>query len=385
MRAFQILGLLSVACLLSAAAPSPEKKPPAKPPATKQVKPAGSPAAAGKGDPYSATVPVDANASAASVAQTLAINAGRARAWNQVSHRLVPQKDWSKLPQMDDAGLERLIRGYTVANEKRSTTRYMARVTYIFNPGAVRHLFRVSNIAFGDQPGTAILVVAMSPTYAADSPWARAFAQPKYAAAQFAIVSPIGDAVDQGALGQLHFGDASWADVEPVASRVHANEAVLVLAGNPTASQMTVRIRRIGPGRPFPLSDVVVPGGGSPSAAYSTAAEQVVGAIEDNWKLRTAIDFGRKSKLIADARIISLEDWSGLLAKLAAIPVVSDVTVQAMNVGDARISLTYAGTQEQLHDIAAQNNLSITNRDGTWWISNGKLPADSVDDQSNGQ
>jgi hypothetical protein len=207
-----------VALSLCVAAAPPPKKAPAQPPG-KPSQSGQKPAQQTHGDPYSVTVPVDASAASASAAQNNAINGGRARAWLQISHRLVPQKDWDKLPKLDDAGLERLIRGYTVAGEKRSTTRYLARVTYIFNPAAVKHLFRVANIGIAEQQGNAILLVAMSPTYNAHSEWAQAVAQPKYAAAQFPLVTPIGDAVDQSSLGPLHFADAGWGQVQAAASR----------------------------------------------------------------------------------------------------------------------------------------------------------------------
>src|SRR5690348_1249548 len=130
MRLLPLAGTVALALVSVAAAP-PAKKPASPPP--KPAAAAGKPAPV-KGDPYSIVVAVDASAASASAAQTKAINGGRARAWGEISHRMVPQKDWGKLPSLDDAALERLIRGYTVADEKRSTTRYNARVTYIFNP-----------------------------------------------------------------------------------------------------------------------------------------------------------------------------------------------------------------------------------------------------------
>ena len=386
MRALTIFCVLSTAWLTMAAAPPPRKPAAATPRhATAPARPsAAAPSApALKGDPYSVTVPVDATAASASVAQTLAINGGQARAWDQVSHRLIPQKDWARLPKLDATALQRLVRGYTVAGEKRSTTRYTAEVTYIFNPGAVRHLFRVSNITFEDQGGTAILVVAMSPSYNAHSAWAQAFAQSKFSTMPYPLVSPIGDAVDQSALGPLRLVDASWGAVEPSASRVHANEAILVDATSPASGQMTVRMRRIGPGKPFAIPDLVIPiaAGTPPQNAYATAADQAAAAIEDTWKLRTSIDFGRKSKLVAEVRIVSLEQWSDLLAKLSAVPIISDVSVQAMNTGEARIAISYSGTADQVRDLAAQSNIVVASRDGMWWVSPGKAAPQASSDE----
>ena len=48
--------------------------------------------------------------------------------------RLARQSDWSKQPRLDGAGLKRIARGFSVTHEKRSTTRYVADVTYVFTP-----------------------------------------------------------------------------------------------------------------------------------------------------------------------------------------------------------------------------------------------------------
>lgn len=384
MRSMLRIFVATAACLLMAAAPAPKKPTPRATAPAAQKEPAAKPAPV-KGDPFSVTVPVDASGPSASVAQTAAINGGQAKAWEELSHRLVAQKDAAKLPKLDQAGLQRLIRGFTAANEKRSTTRYIARVTYIFNPGAVRHLLRVSGIGLTDQGvGTAILVVALSPTYGAHQPWAQAWAQSKLSAAQYPLVSPIGDDVDQSALGQLHFGDASWGAIEPVASRVHAGEAVLVQATNPGASQMTVHIRRLGAGgRNFTVPDVTIqiPSGTPPQRAYALAVDQAGAAIEDAWKTRTTVDFGRKAKLTADARIASLDQWTDLLTRLSGLSLVSDVSVQAMNIGEGRVAITYSGTPDQLRDAAAQSNMSLANRDGLWWLSASRSAPTRTDDQ----
>lgn len=375
MRCLPLAASLAVACLTIGAAP-PAKKPASHPPAKAAQK--GVPPSAAqpvKGDPYSITVPVDATAAAASVAQNNAINGGRAKAWAALSHRLVPQKDWDKLPKLDDTGLERLIRGYTVANEKRSTTRYMARVTYIFNPNAVRHLLRVANIGISEQGGSAILLVALSPSYSSQSPWARAVAKTKVPGAAFPLVTPIGDEVDQSALGPLRLGSAGWGQIEPVASRVHAGEAVLLQASNPEASKMTVRMRRLGPTRSsVVLADleIPIPSGTSPEKAYATAAQQAEAAIEDAWKNKGAVDLSKKSKLIAEVPITSLEQWGSTLARLAAVPTVNDVSIVAMNTGEGRVAISYAGTPDQLRTAAGQANLTLTDRGGSWWVSNGK-------------
>ena len=368
----------SVALALASVAAAPPAKKPASPP-PKPAAAAGKPAPV-KGDPYSIVVAVDASAASASAAQTKAINGGRARAWGEISHRMVPQKDWGKLPSLDDAALERLIRGYTVADEKRSTTRYNARVTYIFNPAAVRHLLRVANIGISEQEGTAILLVAMAPTYNATSAWAQAVAHAHPPGAQFPLVTPVGDNVDQSELGALHFADANWGRVQASASRVHANDAVALQATNPSASHLYVHIRRIGPGKSFALPDIDVPvaAGTPPAKAYAAAADLATAAIEDAWKNKGTVDLSKKSRMVAEVRIASLEQWSSLLGRLATVPAVTDLNIVAMNIGEGRVAISYTGTPEQLRAAAAQSSVTFAEREGQWWISPGKPPSEDT-------
>ena len=104
---------------------------------------------------------VDVTARSSTEAFTTAIASGRPQAFQILFRRLTQQKDWTRQPNLDAAGLTRLSRGYNVANERRSTTRYVADVTYLFNPDAVARLLRGANIAF-TMPGPPVPSV-MSP------------------------------------------------------------------------------------------------------------------------------------------------------------------------------------------------------------------------------
>lgn len=319
-------------------------------------------------DPFTVSgITVDATAASSSEAQTIAINQGRGRAWATLYRRLTKAQDWPRQPQLDDATLQRLIRDYVPMNERRSTTRFVANMTYVFNADAVRRLLRSQNIPYVDLEAKPVLVIAMSPGYAPHSAWASLWANPRFAGLAVPLVAPIGDPIDAQALGALNFATAQWQDVEPAASRVHATDAFLVQAA-PGRGEITVAIRRVGPGASQPIPNVVVPvrPGESGTQAYGAAADAAATAIIDVWKARASIDFSKRYKLTADVRIASLSDWGQLMQKLATVPTVTDVSVTAMDTGEARLSITYVGTAEQLEALAAQSNLTLSN-DGTGW------------------
>jgi hypothetical protein len=322
-------------------------------------------------DPFTVSgIPVDATAASATVAETMAINSGRQRAWTMVYRHLTKAQDWPHQPVLDDTTLQRLIRSYLPVNERRSTTRYVASMTYVFNPDAVRRLFRQNNIAYADMQAKPILIIPMSPGYQARAGWTTAWANSHYSGGAVPLVLPMGDAVDASALGALKFGTSAWQDVEPIASRVHAEEAWLVL-GEPTSAGYVVKLRRLGPGTSPPIPDVVVPipPKTAPAKVFASAADAVANAIIDAWKARAAVDYNKRSKLIAEVRIDSLGAWSALLQKLGTVPTIADVGVVAMNTGEARIAISYVGTSDQLTLTLTQAGFDLSNDDGVWWLA----------------
>jgi len=333
-------------------------------------------AALADSDPYTvADVPVSASAASSSEAQTIAINAGRQQAWTILVHRLTRSQDWPKVPALDDLGIQRLIRTYQIAGEARSTTRYVAKVTYVFNADAVRRFLRGANIAYADAQAHPILIVPMGQAFAPHSPWAAAWADPKFAQAAVPFVTPSGDAAEGVTLSALQFATASWSDLAPTAAGLHAAQAVLAQA-LPARDRITVKLKMLGPSLSQMLPDVTVPvaPGTPPAEAFGAAADAAAEAVTNAWKSRSAVDFSARTKLTVDVKIASIADWGQVQQKLSAVPTILDVTVAAMNMGQARVVLTYAGSSDQLHDFLAQAGLDLSSQGGAWRLA--ALPAD---------
>lgn len=316
-------------------------------------------------------VKVDASAASASEAFNSAVNGGRRAAWEVLVRRLTREQDWPKIPTIDDDTLRTMITGYQVADEKRSTTRYVASVTYTFNGDMVRRFLRGVNVAYAVSAAPPLLVVPLAPSYSPTSGWTAAWAANRMAAGSAPLQVPVGDAIDSTLLAPVDFAIASWSDVQPAASRVHASQAALVLAGRPSAGHMTVSIRILSPAAPqaLPPVDVPVALDAPPGRAYADAVAAAGAAIGEAWKARTAIDFNQRSTITAEVRLDSLAQWGAIQRKLAAVPVVTHINVAAMDIGQARIVISYAGRADQLKDFLSQASLALSSRDGAWWLS----------------
>ena len=109
-------------------------------------------------------------------------------------------------------------------------------------------------------------------------------------------------------------------------------------------------------------------------STYPAAAEAAVRTLDDLWKLHAAVDFNQKGKLVTEVRMVSLAQFAGMQNTLAAVPNVSSVNVVAMDIGEARLAISYIGSAEQLRDAMAQAGLALANRGGTWQLSQAGSP-----------
>ena len=317
-------------------------------------------------------VPVDASAAASVEAQTLAINRGRPKAWSILFRRLTKQADWSKEPQLDDSALQHLIKTFDISNERRSTTRYVANVTYVFSATAVERLLRAKNIPFILQTvSKKFLVIAMSPTYSPNAPWAETWSDPHLAAMDVPLVVPKGDEEDDAVLGRLHFESARLTSLGSAATRYQANDAVLAQL-SAADGHVVVKLRRLGAGTPVkPIIDMPYPKDQPARVVYPQVADAVVAAISDALKGKAAIDLNQKSRVIAEARFSSLSAWAALQSRLAGVQTVVGLETIAIDSGEARFSIAYVGSFDQLRDSLNASGISMNTRDGVWWAGTG--------------
>ena len=97
-------------------------------------------------------IKADATAQSPRQARDLAMAQARPLAWRKLFRRLTRQRDWATEPQLPDSELLGLILRADALNERRSTTRYLAEVTFHFNPAAVRQLLFKHSIALAEEP-----------------------------------------------------------------------------------------------------------------------------------------------------------------------------------------------------------------------------------------
>jgi hypothetical protein len=324
-------------------------------PALVPATPPPAPAAAAPADLFTVTnVKVDATAESAQTARDAAMAQGRPQAWTRIYRRLTPQAQWGRQPRLNDAQLFRLIRSFEVAGERRSTTRYLAEVTFHFNPIAVRALLRQSGVAFTEARSRPVVVIPIVADASFDpmSMWAAAWADDVYRQGLVPMVLPEATVENEDILSRTDLAQADWASVAPLAQRYGAGVVVVAIA---SADGRSVRSIEISAAGRTPASFAFA------QPNFPALADAVTDKVAESWKSRASVDYATRARLVADVQFNSLEEWSRIRAQLSVVRAISDFEVVGLARNEAEVDVAYFGRVEQLRDAMAQQDLILVN------------------------
>ena len=347
-------GFVILLAALALAAPSAEA-------ATPPAAPAAAPTTQATDLFTVAGVKVDATAESATAARDLAMAQGRSLAWTKLFRRFTASALWSKASAASDMQLQRLMRSFEVANERRSTTRYLAEMSFHFNPAAVRAFLRQSGVAFTETRSRPALVIPIVTGSEFDpmSPWAMAWADPSLQLGLMPFVLPRADMAETEFLMRPDLLQVDWAGWSLVARRYNATSVVLAIASEDAKSVQVIQLSAAGR-----LASTLA----YAQSTFAADAEAVADKATEAWKTRAAVNYGQTAHIVADVTFDSAEDWAKIRTQLAAVRAISSVEVVGMALHEAEVGVTYFGRPEQLHDALAQLNLDLNNSAGRYTL-----------------
>lgn len=301
-------------------------------------------------------VPVDASGPSATAARDLAIPTGRAEAFTRLFKRLTPQAEWAKMPAVDEATLDDLITAFEVKNERSSSTRYLADITYSFNPDKVRTLLRGAGVSFTDTRAKPVLVIPVFDGPSGTVLWgsnefASAWGQISFRDEVAPMVVPTGDTEDLITFPDVASVSADWARLEPMAMRYGANEVLIaravVAGGQATIAWTRVNAKGTSEGSAFGS-------GGNDAEALTAATYNLANEWQEIWKTRTATDNSAVSTISAIISFASLPEWVETRRRLLDVTGIAGIDVARITVNEARILIRYRGPRDLLDEALSE-------------------------------
>lgn len=315
-------------------------------------------------------VQVDGSATSPSAAKETALSVGRQRAWTEIYRRLTPSSEWPSQPPITNEALEPMVKSFDIANEKHSSTRYLATVTYVFSAAAVRETLRKAGVQYSESTSKPVLVIALSgAAWQPDSFWGKAWANQALRGRLVPVAVPLGDTQDMATLATVSSA-SDWGVVKPLADRYGAG-SVLVAAQTQTAKGIQVSMTHIKPDGRAPKSSTYPRQGTEDDTILAArAASQISDTLQEDWKRTTSVDFGAQTSVEVNIPFNNLGDWVAIRRTLDATRLIQKMQVEEMNSSVARVRLDYVGKLEQLQTALAQTNFYLVADDkGNWTLS----------------
>ena len=323
-------------------------------------------------------ISVDATGASPSTAKDAALAQGRQAAWTQLFRRLTPATEWARQPQLTPDELEQMVKSFDIANERHSSTRYLATVTYLFNATAVRSALRKYGMQYSESTAKPVLVIPlMGNAWAPESAWSQAWAATARGGHLVPIVVPVGDVAEMQLLSSIASA-ADWGAVKPLADRYNAG-GVLIANAARSGGALQVTLTQIKPDGRAQRASSFTPQNREDDLALSTrAAATIADTVQEDWKRSTSVDYGAQTSLTAVVTFSTLADWIGMRRDLDSVRLVQNILVDELTLQGARLHFDYVGKIDQLQTALAQANLYLTpDANGTWILSRNAAPAPS--------
>lgn len=336
-------------------------------------------AAADSAGVFAVSVPVDATAANASAARDAARLDGERRAYAALLDRLTLARDHARLPAASDATLNDIIQGFEVANERRSTVRYLADYTFHFRPDAIEQLLRDQKIPFAETPSKPVVVLAVleganGPVLWDDpNPWRDAWTNAKPTQGLVPLTVPLGEvedvtaidaaAADTGDDAKLQAISMDYGDGDVLVSRATIKKTNNTESVDVTSTRFVPG--QVGSEQTWVESFVAYAGESEPDF-LARAVAGTVDQVNEAWKQANIIDYSETGELVVSVPAGDLSSWVAVRDRLAAIQAIQQMELTALDRQRALVTLHYVGGAAQLRSALVQRDLDLTGSDPNW-------------------
>jgi hypothetical protein len=316
-------------------------------------------------------VDVDATGADALKARDQAVREAKRRAVGMLVERMVAPEDRKKVPPVDDARLEGMIRGVEFAKERSSANRFSGTLNVVFAADQVKSWLSEAGISVAETVARPALLIPLWKDKNGVEPlddrnaWRDAWTKLDTSGSAVPLTVVRGDQLDQNAASveEVYVGD--------VAALTRLNERyrlptiiVAIVEGDKDTGALTVGGYRYDTqtGARSDLDKTTVPA----AAQLADTAGKIQAKLDADWRGMAVVRRDSQDTMDVVVPIQALGDWVQVRQRLGAIPAIKGFVVRTLESDHADLRVDYYGTSDQLQQTLAQAGLSLT-RDGDSW------------------
>lgn len=318
-----------------------------------------------------ADVDVDVTAADAVQARQQGLVEARRKAAKMLVERLVPPEERGRVPALDDARLEAMVRGIEFVRERSAANHYAATLNVVFSPEAVKSWLGEGGVKVAETVSRPALVIPLwkdkSGVEPLDdrNPWRDAWQSLDTAGSAVPVTVVRGDQADQNAISaeQAYVGDVS------ALSRLNARYRtpviiVAIVEGDKDAGPLSIGGLRYDSqtGQRSEIPTVPVQDAGQ----LADAAKKMHAKLDEQWRGIAVVRRDSQDTLDVFVPIRTLGDWVQVRQRLSAVPAVKNVAVRNLEADRAELRLEYFGTPEELQRTLALAGLTLDKEADKW-------------------
>lgn len=299
-------------------------------------------------DPFTVVgVPVDATGNTAIEAQTLAIQDGQARAAQAIIERLTLDSErLSKgLQPIEVEIAAKMIRALEIANEKRSSSRYLGDITVAFNPREVQSYLKANDLNMIASQARDRLVIPLSGSQLeTSSDWFKSWEQGGFAHA----LTPVRALSEEQAFGISNISDL-----------VAKNEGALKALGAQFGVQQ-ILIADLSSGY-INVTDIALDSGLTRNFTVNGTAASLVKGLEDDWKQSSVSVAENAVSMAVSVLYEGQREWLRLKEAINGSAQIQDARLDALSKDGALMTITYGGDMNRLRNELAFKGVDVRN------------------------
>ncbi len=307
---------------------------------------------------------VDATEETTALAREKAFADGRAVAFSQLVSRLAVDSSQLDEDTLTDEDITSLLQAFEVNDERTTTGRYIATLTFAFDPAAVRSLLQSRLVDFTETVSKPVLVIPVfrsaqgTRLWDSPNPWMDAWLDFFDTERLVPVVVPFGDLAD---VADISIPEALTGDQESlrkIADRYEAGDAIVALA-EPFDGGLSVTLNRYSEQGTPSVESLLVPSADSLDSLLTAGVQQSTESIEAEWRERTRVRTSESNSLAVLVPVAVAADWFQTQARLARVPTITATKIISLSATEAVLEFEFIGSETQLQTALAQQNLTL--------------------------
>ncbi|MBT3358774.1 MAG: DUF2066 domain-containing protein [Rhodospirillales bacterium] len=325
-------------------------------------------------------ISVDNTAETASDAKKKALSQAHELAFRRLLERLTQRVHHEVLPVLSAKEIEAYVSDFSIAQEKSSTTRYLATLNFRFKREEIRNLLTDHGVRFAETPSKPVLVLAVYEEAGAlylwdtPNPWREAWEANPPAGGLVPMVLPLGDLTDIAAIGAEQAARGNMQRLMAIGGRYDTDDVLVAQGvrgidarGTP---MLEVTISRFGsPGGEQTLVRTFASEGEEPpEVLLARAVAEIANEIEDGWKRDNQLQFEKPAILAVRIPISGLKEWIAVRERLSGVALIRYTDIVLISRSEVRANLHFIGNEDQLTVALAQADLTLNQDESEDWM-----------------